>query len=158
MLCRRFAVDKDDRVVRRHSTQQRAVKQAAVANGIALRVERRRHLLQGDGEIGRAGRGHLLDFIEIHGNGEVLRCDPSYPGSDHNEVLQFDRDAVVFVVERPKVPLLIVRLWGSVLGSGARSQNKDQREERECHDRVPVRIGYVGKIVAHDIALRTSLL
>ena len=127
------------------------MKQAAVANGVALRVERRCHLLQGDGEIGRASRGHLLDFIEIHGNGEVLRRDPADPGSDYDEVLQFDREAVAFVGERLHVPLLPARLRGSVLGNGARNQNNDQRDQRECHDRVQVRIGCPGEIVAHDM-------
>ena len=87
------------------------MKQAAVADGVALRVERGRHLLEGDAEVGRAGGGHLLDFVELHRNGKILRRDAANPGSDHNDIVQLDCDAT-FGVELLSILLFRHRLCG----------------------------------------------
>ena len=123
-----FAVDEDQRVVGGHAAQQRAVKQAAIAKGVTLRVERGRHLLEGDGEIGRAGRGHLLDVIELHRNREVLRCDAAHPGADHDDIVQFNRDAGLVLGLPYGLHLLLLVLRRNDDG---KKQNREEYEQAQ---------------------------
>ena len=127
-----LAIDEDHRVVGRRAPQQGAVKQAAVANGIALRIERGGHPLQRDSEVRSSAGGHFFDIVDLDGNGQVFQGDPTDPGSDNNKFFQLERKASDLRGGGLHIALFHHGLRRVVLGQDTGSRYEDHHECRQC--------------------------